>query len=121
MLHLTNPRDVVPESKMPAYRWLLRDQLKTDDLGSHLAALRAVGVPYTEEQIANASFDAYGQANPDTEAAGKVSERYGDETNIRMFDGLSTRLTEMDALVAYLQVLGGLTDAAQQTDVSQAQ
>ena len=52
--HLNNPRDVVPESIMPAYGWLLRTTLRTDDLGDHLTALRAVGVPYTDEMIANA-------------------------------------------------------------------
>jgi cytochrome c oxidase cbb3-type subunit 2 len=119
--HLNNPRDLVPQSKMPAYRWLLRDTLRTDDLGQHLAALRAVGVPYTDEMIANATMDAYGQANPDTEAALAVAERYGEATSVRMFDGLSTRLTDMDALVAYLQVLGHLTDAAQQPDQPEAE
>jgi cytochrome c oxidase cbb3-type subunit II len=93
--HLNNPRDVVPESVMPAYTWLLQTELRTDDLGAHLAALRAVGVPYTDEMIANAPSDAYGQAAPDSN-----------------FDGRAGQLTEMDALVAYLQILGRLTDAA---------
>lgn len=119
--HLNNPRDLVPESKMPAYRWLLRDTLRTDDLGQHLAALRAVGVPYTDEMIANATMDAYGQANPDTEAASAVTERYGEATSVRMFDGVSTQLTDMDALVAYLQVLGHLTDAAHQPGQPEAE
>src|ERR1700754_4452365 len=57
--HLNNPRDVVPQSVMPAYDWLLRATLRTDDLGDHLKALRAVGVPYTDEMIANAASDAY--------------------------------------------------------------
>jgi cytochrome c oxidase cbb3-type subunit 2 len=62
--------------------------------------------------IANASADAYGQASPDSPYAGGVSERYGAATNLRAFDGEPNRLTEMDAMVAYLQVLGRLTDAA---------
>ena len=119
--HLYNPRDLVPESKMPAYRWLLRDDLRIEDLGEHLAALRAVGVPYTDEQIANAALDAYGQANPETVQAEGVLERYGEATNIRAFDGLPNRLTDMDALVAYLQVLGNLTDAAHQPDQAEAE
>jgi cytochrome c oxidase cbb3-type subunit 2 len=110
--HLNNPRDVVPPSVMPAYTWLLRTPLKIDDLGLHLAALRKVGVPYTDDMIANASADALGQASPDTPAAEGVAKRYGAATNIRAFDGQSQALTEMDALVAYLQVLGHLTDAA---------
>jgi cytochrome c oxidase cbb3-type subunit 2 len=114
--HLNNPRDVVPESVMPAYRWLLRNTLKTDDLDEHLAAMRTVGVPYTDEMIANASVDAFAQATPDDEKAGGVTERYGEATNVRAFDGVPGRLTEMDALVAYLQILGGLTDAAKKTE-----
>ena len=110
--HLYNPRDVVPESKMPAYRWLLRDSARIDDLGAHLAALRAVGVPYTDEMIANAAADAQAQANPASPAAGGVADRYGPAPHIRLFDGDPSRVTEMDALVAYLQILGGLTDAA---------
>lgn len=114
--HLDNPRDVVPESVMPAYRWLLRNSLKTDDLGEHLAAMRTVGVPYTDEMIANAPVDAFGQSAPDDDKAAGVAERYGKATNVRAFDGNPGRLTEMDALVAYLQILGGLTDAAKKTE-----
>ena len=120
-MHLNSPRDVVPESKMPAYRWLLRETLQTDDLGQHLAALRTVGVPYTDEQIANASLDALGQASPDTPTADGVFERYGEATNIRTFDGVAERLTDMDALVAYLQVLGNLTAAAHQPNQPEAE
>jgi cytochrome c oxidase cbb3-type subunit 2 len=108
--HLYNPRDVVPESKMPAYRWLARNTLRIDDLGAHLAALRAVGVPYTDEMIANAPRDALAQTRPDSDGAGGVIARYGEATTLRPFSG-SDRLTEMDALVAYLQVLGQLTQA----------
>jgi cytochrome c oxidase cbb3-type subunit 2 len=114
--HLYNPRDVMPESKMPAYRWLLRNTLDTEDLGAHLAALRAVGVPYSDEMIANASADAFGQANPDSEQAAGTAARYGEATHIRTFDGDAARVTEMDALVAYLQILGGLTDVASVTE-----
>src|SRR5690242_1983121 len=59
--HLNNPRDVVPESIMPAYAWLLRNDLKADALGADLKAMRAVGVPYSDEMVANAAADAYGQ------------------------------------------------------------
>jgi cytochrome c oxidase cbb3-type subunit II len=110
--HLINPRDVVPVSVMPAYDWLLATELRTDDLPLHLKAQRAVGVPYTDDMIANASLDAYGQANPDSPLAAGVTKRYGKATTVRAFDGQASRLTEMDALVAYLQVLGRLTDAA---------
>lgn len=108
--HLVNPRDLVPESVMPQYAFLLDRRLETDSLPGRLAALRAVGVPYTDEMIASASADAAGQANPLTSAADGVTERYGDATAVRTFDGRPDRVTEMDALVAYLQILGKLTD-----------
>ncbi|WP_159952708.1 cytochrome-c oxidase, cbb3-type subunit II [Rhizobium sp. 18065] len=110
--HLTNPRDVVPESNMPSYRWLATTPLDLTDLPLKLRAQKAVGVPYTDEMISNASRDAYGQALPDSEQASGVSERYGEATQISAFDGVTTNVTEMDALVAYLQVLGQLTKAA---------
>jgi cytochrome c oxidase cbb3-type subunit II len=112
--HLVNPRDVVPVSVMPAYDWLLSTELRTDDLPLHLKAQRKVGVPYTDDMITNASFDAYGQSNPDSPQAEAVAKRYGKATTIRAFDGQPNRLTEMDAMVAYLQILGRLTDAAHQ-------
>lgn len=110
--HLINPRDVVPVSKMPRYGWLARTELRSDDLGRHLEALRRVGVPYTDDMIANASADAHGQALPDSPQAGGVTSRYGAATQVRSFDGVPRQLTEMDAIVAYLQILGRLTDAA---------
>lgn len=118
--HLINPRDVVPTSIMPAYPWLATAPLKVDDLGDHLTALRSLGVPYTDEMIANASRDAAGQANPDSDAAAAVAERYGEATTLRQFSG-TPRLTEMDAVVAYLQVLGQLTQAPYAPDAAQVQ
>jgi cytochrome c oxidase cbb3-type subunit 2 len=109
--HLKNPRDVVPKSVMPAYAWLARTALQTEDLDLHLRAQRAVGVPYTDDMIANASVDAYGQTAPDTPSAEGLIKRYGAATTVRPFGG-SGQLSEMDALVAYLQILGRLTDAA---------
>ena len=110
--HLINPRDVVPESNMPSYKWLANAPLEVDDLSLKLQAQRSVGVPYTDEMIANASSDAHGQAVPDSDQSTGVSERYGEATQISAFDGVTTNVTEMDALVAYLQVLGQLTKAA---------
>lgn len=110
--HLNNPRDVVPVSVMPAYGWLSATELRTDDLGLHLKAQRAVGVPYTDDMIANAAADAIAQAAPDSPLADGLAKRYGKATTIRAFDGQPNQLTEMDALVAYLQILGRLTNAA---------
>ena len=69
-------------------------------------------MPYTDDMIENAAKDAHGQATPDSDFSAGVVKRYGDKTQVSAFDGVTTQLTEMDALVAYLQVLGRLTDAA---------
>ncbi len=74
-LHLINPRDLVPESNMPGYPWLARDAANAADIGAKMRALRTLGVPYTDEEIAQGPEDLKGK-------------------------------TEMDALIAYLQVLG---------------
>ena len=111
--HLINPRDVVPTSIMPRYGFLARTDLRVDDLGLRLAALQGLGVPYTAEMIDNAAADALGQASPDTERSDGVIERYGAATVVSAFDGQTGGPTEMDALVAYLQILGRLTDIAQ--------
>jgi cytochrome c oxidase cbb3-type subunit 2 len=110
--HLINPRAVVPQSVMPKYGWLQQNQLRVEDAGQHLAAQRAVGVPYTAEMVANATRDLLGQAMPDSNYAEGVKQRYGENINVRVFDGDPQRVTEMDALVAYLQALGHLTEAA---------
>ncbi|SMX48795.1 cytochrome-c oxidase, cbb3-type subunit II [Maliponia aquimaris] len=114
--HLIDPRAVVPSSIMPGYSWLAENPLEVDDMAAHLATLRRLGVPYTDEMIAEAYSDALGQAAPDGDRADGVVARYGDATTIRNFDG-DPRLTEMDALVSYLQVLGQLTQAPYQAGV----
>lgn len=110
--HLRNPRDVVPQSVMPPYRWLSRNELDVADLDRHLETMVWLGVPYTEDMVANAEKDAIAQATPDSEEVEGFVERYGEETNVRTFDGNPEKITEMDALVAYLQVLGRLSEAA---------
>jgi cytochrome c oxidase cbb3-type subunit 2 len=71
-----------------------------------------VGVPYTDEMIANATADAFGQASPGSTQATGTMARYGEATQIRAFDGAPENLTEMDAVIAYLQILGKMTGAA---------
>ncbi|CAN7157635.1 cytochrome-c oxidase, cbb3-type subunit II [Rhizobium leguminosarum] len=119
--HLINPREVVSESNMPSYQWLATTPLDLADLRDQLAALRTVGVPYTDDMVANASADAFGQANPDSEQSSGVTERYGQDTQVSAFDGVKTSVTEMDAMVAYLQVLGQLTKAAYQNTAAPEQ
>jgi len=109
--HLANPRDMVPQSIMPRYSWLSTTELSAKHLGDDLRALRDVGVPYTDAMIANATTDAIAQASPDGDTAG-LTKRYGAKTQIRAFDGQQQTVTEMDALVAYLQILGKQSDAA---------
>tara|TARA_R110002094_G_scaffold9811_7_gene19375 strand:- start:1408 stop:1935 length:528 start_codon:yes stop_codon:yes gene_type:complete len=117
VVHMNNPRDVVPESVMPSYGWLGRTELDRKDFFLHLQAQQKVGVPYTDEMVENAMNDLVGQAKPDSEGAEGVLERYGDATNIRDFDGNPAKVTELDALIAYLQILGRLTDVAYQNPV----
>ncbi len=106
--HLIDPKSVVPESIMPTYSFLAKAPLNTKDAAAHLKANRAVGVPYTDEMIENASADLEAQANPDTDTSG-LEERY-QKISLRNFDGQADQLTEMDALIAYLQMLGTLVD-----------
>lgn len=110
--HLNNPRDVVPASIMPAYRWLNRNELNTSNLGAHLSALRKVGVPYTDDMIKNAEADAIAQASPGEAGVDGLVARYGEATAVRAFDQKPAKLTEMDAVVSYLQILGRLTNLA---------
>ncbi|MBP2232230.1 cytochrome-c oxidase, cbb3-type subunit II [Azospirillum agricola] len=105
--HLVDPRAVVPESIMPGYAWMKERPLQYTDIGDVLKTLRIVGVPYTDEQIANAKADLEAQKNPDADTAG-LAKRYP-KAVVANFTGNKT-VTEMDALVAYLQVLGTLVD-----------
>lgn len=107
--HLANPRDLVPESIMPGYAFLLEHGVDSRTISGLMRANRAAGVPYTDEMIANAVQDLTAQARADSDASG-LNERYGEKVNIRDFDGQKEFLSEMDALVAYLQVLGTLAD-----------
>jgi cytochrome c oxidase cbb3-type subunit II len=107
--HLIDPRAVVPQSVMPGYPFLAGTDLDYHDIAAHLTANRAIGVPYTEEQIAHAAADLRAQADPDDANATDFLKRYP-KANMRDFDGKTGRLTEMDALVAYLQMLGTLVD-----------
>src|SRR5690606_18674182 len=91
--HLINPRDVVPGSVMPKYGWLMRNELRMGDLGEHLAAQTKVGVPYTQAMIDEAARDAYAQATPDSADTSGLTERYGEATQIRAFDGDASRVT----------------------------
>lgn len=109
--HLKEPQDLVPESIMPSYEFLMNNGAKLHDIKDHLKALRALGVPYTEEMIEWAIKDATAQAAGEerTDISG-LQARYGDNVNARDFDGNPNMISEMDALVAYLQTLGTMVD-----------
>lgn len=106
--HLKAPRSVVPESIMPSYSFLAETVLDVPDPAANLTALRRVGVPYSDTDIAQAKADLVAQADPEADA-GDLAARYP-KAQIRDFDGDPARVTEMDALVAYLQMLGTLVD-----------
>jgi cytochrome c oxidase cbb3-type subunit 2 len=109
--HMIEPRDLVPESIMPSYGFLMKKAAKIHDLDKHLKALRLVGVPYTDEMIEQAQNDAKAQATgEDRMDIDGFVERYGESVNARDFDGQPHLVSEMDALVAYLQVLGTMVD-----------
>nr|WP_306269455.1 cytochrome-c oxidase, cbb3-type subunit II [Pararhizobium sp. IMCC3301] len=106
--HLIDPQSVVPESVMPSYAFLQETRLKVENPQAHLVANRRVGVPYSDEMIENAEFDLRDQADPDADFDGLL-ERYP-KAVVADFDGNPEQLSEMDALVAYLQMLGTLVD-----------
>ncbi len=107
--HLINPRDVVPESIMPGYKFLLKRAVNLTELEDHMRVLKILGVPYSDEMIQNAVSDAVVQASNDRDTEG-LEKRYGKKINVRDFDENPNKVSEMDALVAYLQVLGTMVD-----------
>jgi cytochrome c oxidase cbb3-type subunit II len=107
--HLNNPRSVVPTSIMPSYPWLARTTIKDAHIAADLNVQATLGVPYTPDMIANARADLRAQTNPDSEAAEGLLERYPNAV-VRNFDGNSRAVTEADALIAYLQMLGTQVD-----------
>jgi cytochrome c oxidase cbb3-type subunit 2 len=117
--HLVNPRSVVPESIMPGYPFLAKTELDTRHIKDVIATNALVGVPYTADQIANVAADLKAQATPDDAGVDALQARYavtnskGEKISVpaaRDFDGDPARITEMDALIAYLQMLGTSVD-----------
>ena len=114
--HLIEPRSVVPESVMPSYAFLKETPVDVKTITMHLEANRKVGVPYTDEMIDNALADIKAQADPNADTSG-VEARYP-KAKLGDFDGNPQKLTEMDALVAYLQMLGTLVDFSTYDDTT---
>ena len=107
--HLKDPRSVVPQSIMPNYAFLADNELDTRELADYLRTNRIVGVPYTDEDIAKAVTDVKAQVNPDSPEAADLVKRYP-KAQVRKFNGETATITEADAVVAYLQMLGTLVD-----------
>ncbi len=111
--HLVNPRAVVPESVMPTYQWMKTRQLKFDDVQEHMKTLNFVSPKkdgksiYTDDMLASAKADLHDQKNPDADSSGLI-KRYP-KAVVANFTG-EPGLTEMDALIAYLQMLGTLVN-----------
>ncbi len=108
--HLKDPRSVVPESNMPPYKFLSEKDLDLHAIEQRLRTLQRVGVPYTPAQVINARADLEQQVDPYAGERSDLKTRYGAKVPQRDFDGDPNRLTEMDALIAYLQVLGTMVD-----------
>jgi len=108
LLHMADPRAVVPESVMPGYPFLAETPLATHDIENSLRTLAFLGTPYTDEMVAEALADVFVQQNPD-EDYDDMEERYPGAV-ISNFDGDPNTVTELDAMIAYLQMLGTLVD-----------
>ena len=94
---------------MPPYKFLFSKSLDYRDIKDMLRANRAVGVPYTQDQIDNAKRDLEAQADPNADGLDAMQKRYP-KAQARDFDGDPTAVTDGDALIAYLQMLGTLVD-----------
>lgn len=105
--HMIDPAERVPGSIMPKYAFLARVEIEPTYIQDLMRTHRFVGVPYTDEQIENAPADFMAQADPDSDYDGLL-ERYPGAV-VSNFDG-QTQLTEMDAMIAYLQILGTMVD-----------
>jgi cytochrome c oxidase cbb3-type subunit 2 len=107
--HMRAPKSVVPGTVMPAYPWLESSELDAAHIADDLRVQAALGVPYTAEMIAAASSDLRTQATTDAPDAAALVKRYP-RAQVRDFDGNPSRITEADALIAYLQMLGTQID-----------
>jgi len=107
--HLVNPRAVVPSSIMPGYPFLATTELDARTIAQDMTVQKMLGVPYTDEMIAKAAGDVVTQATADDPGAADLAKRYP-KSIVRDFDGNPGAVTEMDALIAYLQMLGTLVD-----------
>ena len=107
--HLINPRDLIPDSIMPSYALLKDRDANLANIDKDMTILRKIGVAYNDDMIQNAYSDAVIQASNDRDSEA-LQKRYGSKVNVRDFDDNSAKISEMDALIAYLQTLGTFVD-----------
>lgn len=107
--HLTRPQNVVPESIMPPYAFLKNRAVDLHNVADHLRTLKTLGVPYTDDMVAHAYEDAIAQGSDNADVSG-LTARYGAKVTAAAFDGQTNMVSEMSALIAYLQRLGNLVD-----------
>jgi cytochrome c oxidase cbb3-type subunit 2 len=107
--HLDSPKSVVPGTVMPAYPWLAQTELDYSHISDDLRVQAALGVPYSADMIVNAKADVVTQASIDAPNAAELAKRYP-KAQSRDYDGNAGRISEADALIAYLQVLGSFVD-----------
>ncbi|MTJ03764.1 cytochrome-c oxidase, cbb3-type subunit II [Sediminimonas qiaohouensis] len=107
--HLRDPQSVVPESVMPKYGFLENRLIEGEHIEDLLSTHALVGVPYSDEMIENAKADFEAQIDPFGDGIDGLYERYGEKVQVRNFDG-QPGISEADALIAYLQMLGTLVD-----------
>ena len=107
--HLINPRSVAPQSIMPNYAFLMTTPLDTRELLANVETNREIGVPYTDDMMTNVTADVKAQVSPDTPEAAALLKRYP-KAVVRKFNPATPDITEGDAVVAYLQMLGTLVD-----------
>ena len=115
--HLVNPQSLVPESIMPGYPWLLDTELDYSQIENRMVALKRVGVPYSQSQEEyDANVEQFGQSVADKLHVSNATQVLEDQAGAEDWDGKPGQITEMDALVAYLQVLGTMVDFSKYED-----
>ena len=110
--HMVKPRSLVPESIMPGYPWLALATVDGADIAARMKTLRMVGVPYSDEMIAAGAQDLRAQIEPDSRRARELLQRYPKAKVLRYERPASRDPTELDAVIAYLQILGQMVDFA---------
>ena len=112
--HMVNPRDVVPLSIMPNYPWLLENDLDFSDVQNRMRALKMTGVPYSESQEEyDSNVAEFGADVADQLDILQAEENLMAQALANDYDGQRDRITEMDAMIAYLQMLGTMVDFSQ--------